>query len=85
MQLAVRAWTSSGRSYVQHNSTTNTSVVFSFTWNAPAYADTIIFYAGGLAANGGNGNANDYVYTGTIGILPIAPITFSEDSTMTSC
>ena len=78
-------WTSSGRSYVQHNSTTNTSGIFTFTWNAPSYADTIIFYSGGLAANGGNGNANDYVYTSTTTILPISPITFSEDSSAISC
>ena len=79
------SWTSGGRSYIQHNSTANTTGNFTFTWNAPSYADTVIFYAGGLAANGGNGNANDYGYSGTTTVLPIQPITFSEDSIGTSC
>jgi hypothetical protein len=79
------SWTSNGRNYIQHNSTTNKSGVFTFTWNAPAFSDTIIFYSGGLAANGANGNANDYVYTGTTAVLPITPITFTEDSATTSC
>ena len=78
-------WTSSGRTYVQHNSTTNTTGIWSFTWNAPSFADTVVFYAGGLAANGANGNQNDYVYTTTTTILPITPISFSKDSTSASC
>ena len=76
-------WASSGRSYVQHNSSTSTSGTWTFTWNAPNFADTIVFYASGLAANGGN--ANDYTYTTTSTILPIQPITFTTDSVSTSC
>ena len=39
----------------------------------------------GLAANGANGNANDYTYTTTSTILPIQPITFTTDSVSTTC
>lgn len=78
-------WTSSGRSYVQHNSTINTSGVWSFTWNAPSYSDTIKLFGAGLAANGANGNQLDYCYTTTSTILPIAPIQFTMDSTNASC
>ncbi|MCO4805073.1 MAG: T9SS type A sorting domain-containing protein [Flavobacteriales bacterium] len=79
------SWASSGRSYVQHNSTTNTSGSWTFTWNAPSFSDTVVFYASGLAANGANGNANDYTYTTTSTILPIQPITFTTDSVSTTC
>lgn len=79
------SWTSSGRNYVQHNSTANTSGNWSFTWNAPSFSDTIVFYTAGLAANGANGNANDYAYTTTNTILPLERITFTSDSTDASC
>jgi hypothetical protein len=78
-------WTSSGINYVHQDTTTNNTGFWSFTWTAPSYSDTIKFYAAGLAADGANGNQNDFCYTTTATILPLDPIEFTLDTTNVSC
>jgi len=77
--------TISGRSYIRHNSTYNSSGSWSYSWTAPSYADTIIFHYAGVAANGTSGNSGDYVYTGSTTIYPINLITATVDSTGVTC
>lgn len=79
------ATTISGRSYIRHNSLLNSSGTWSFSWTAPAYADTINFYYAGNAANFNGTNQGDYIYTGSSQILPIDLITFEIDTTDISC
>ena len=77
--------TTSSRSYIKHNSTFNSSGTWSFTWTAPSFADTVTFYYAGVAANNGNGNSNDYVYSNSSVLYSLPLITASEDSTSVSC
>lgn len=74
----------SGRTYIEHNSVTNTSGSWTFTWTAPNFDSEVTFYVGGLAANG-SGSSGDYVYTSTTTIDAITPISITYDSTITSC
>lgn len=77
--------TISGRSYIEHNFVSNTSGTWTFTWNAPTDASQVRFYVGGLAANGNSASSGDYAYSSTTTINAIQPITFTRDSTETSC
>jgi len=77
--------TISSKSYIKQTSLANTTGSWSFSWTAPSYSDTVNFYYCGVAANGANGNANDYVYKNSSTVLPLPLITFSKDSSNVLC
>ena len=56
------SYTSGGRSYLEHNSPSN-SGSWTFNWTAPSTnAGTVTFYASGNAANGNGNTSGDVIY-----------------------
>ena len=70
--------------HIKHN-TPNATGNWSFTWTAPATAQTVTFYYAGNGANGNGNNGGDFIYSGSDVITGLSLIAATETITDVSC
>ena len=71
-------------SHIKHNMPSATGV-WTFTWTAPATAQTVTFFYAGNGANGNGNNSGDFIYNSSSVITGLNLITTTETITDEGC